>query len=632
MLRFPPLALAADGGAASAAPHFAATTYRKFFELSLDLVCIANTDGYFLDLNPSFTRVLGYTLDALSNKALLDFVHPDDREATLAEIGKLAKGIPAVAFENRYRHKEGHYIWLSWNATPDDDGLLYAIAHDVTEQKETERELSIQTEWLKRAEEMAKLGHWRVDVAEGAVEWSDEVYRIHGLDPATFTPTLENSINAYHPDDRERVLSVVQAAMLEGTPFNFDLRLVRTNGSIRYVRSRGEVALNSEGHVETLFGVFLDVTDDHDLRDALALSEIGLTSIFEAVPDAVVFFDADYRIQRANPAFAFLFGFATPRAAQALPLEGLLAQPQALQQLQTSAFADVHEHGTAPIELAFKRHDQTTFTGEFIGVKLGLSTTAQRGYLAVIRDVTQRRANVQALKAYAETLQRRNDELQQFAFIASHDLQEPLRTISSFTSLFAKRYRGHVDETADDFIRYIVDAANRMQTLINDLLSYSRIGRWEPTLATIDTGAVVREVLYHLESLIEEHSAVVHIADSLPPLTCDARMLRILLTNVLNNGLKYNTAEVPTLHIRVETRERETVLVVEDNGIGIEPRFQQRIFEMFKRLHGRDQYSGTGIGLAVCKKVMDAHNGSIWVESTLDEGATFYAAFPHKAA
>ncbi|MEM6645706.1 MAG: PAS domain S-box protein [Bacteroidota bacterium] len=620
MLRFPCPYCAAHDGAATAPP----TPYRRFFELSLDLVCVADAEGVFLDVNPSFTRVLGYAPDELVGHHFTAFVHPDDDEAARAELAKLAKGLPTVAFENRYRRRDGQYLWLSWNATPDEGGLIYAIAHDVTEQKETERALAMQTKWLKRAEEMAQVGHWRVNVADGTVEWSDEIYRIHGRDRATFTPTLELAINAYHPNDRERVTQVVQTAMRRGTPFSFDLRLVRPDGSIRYVRARGDVALDQHGQVETLFGVFLDVTDDHDLRSALALSQVNFTTIFEAVPDAIVFLDGAYRIRLANPAFARLFAFPAPSAAESKPLATLLPSAAAL--------ADVQAHGftlTEAAELTLCRQDGTTFTGDFLGVDLSSATApGQAGYLAVIRDVTQRQAGVQSLKDYAELLQRRNDELEQFAYIASHDLQEPLRTISSFTGLFAQRYQSHIDDTADDFIRYIVEAADRMQKLINDLLSYSRIGRWEPQFASVDTDQVAREIVGSMQAALEQRGAIVHIAEVLPGLTCDVRMLRVLITNLISNGITYNTAEVPTLHIAVAARNDDYVLSVRDNGIGIEPQFHQRIFEMFKRLHGREAYSGTGIGLSVCKKVMDAHHGALWVESALGEGATFYAAFP----
>ncbi|MEM1096079.1 MAG: PAS domain S-box protein [Bacteroidota bacterium] len=624
MPRLPRPCYAAHDGADTASQAL----YRKFFELSMDLVCVTNAEGYFVDVSPSFTRVLGYTPDDLLGQHFTTFVHADDAEAAQAELATLAKGIPAMGFENRYRHRNGQYIWLSWNATPDDGGRLYAIARDVTRQKEAERELALQAQWLKRAEEMAQVGHWRVNVAEGTVEWSDEIYRIYGLDRAAFTPTLETAIAAYHPDDRDRVTQVVQDAMREGTPFSFDLRLLRPDGSIRYVRARGEVALDQHGQVATLFGVFLDVTDDHDLRSALALSQVNFTTIFEAVPDAIVFFDADYRIRLANPAFAELFAFPTPQAAEGKSLTVLLASEDTAADVKAEGFGLPEA-----VALTFCRHDGTTFTGDFSGVNLTPATASTpRGHLAVIRDVTQRQADVQSLKDYAELLQRRNEELQQFAYIASHDLQEPLRTISSFTSLFARRYQGHIDATADDFIRYIVSAADRMQRLINDLLSYSRIGRWEANLTTVDMHQVAHEVVESLSATLEQRGAVVHIAKNMPLLTCDVRMLRVLITNLITNGVTYNNAAVPTLELRAEAREDVLVLAVRDNGIGIDPQFQHRIFEMFKRLHGRDAYSGTGIGLAVCKKVMDAHQGSIWVESALGEGATFYAAFPRSAA
>lgn len=249
------------------------------------------------------------------------------------------------------------------------------------------------------------------------------------------------------------------------------------------------------------------------------------------------------------------------------------------------------------------------------------------GLRGVTTDITERWESTQKLEHFTQELQRSNSELQQFAYVASHDLQEPLRMVASYLQLIEERYKGKLSEEATEFIGFAVDGATRMKRLINDLLVYSRIQRSTADFKEVDVQQVLTNVINDLHFIIEDTKAQINF-DTMPKILGNEMQLRQLFQNLIGNALKFRRDIDPVVHISAEESKDEWVFSVADNGIGIDAKYADRIFVVFQRLHSANKYPGTGIGLAICRKVVENHNGRIWIESTLGSGTTFLFAIP----
>ena len=241
-----------------------------------------------------------------------------------------------------------------------------------------------------------------------------------------------------------------------------------------------------------------------------------------------------------------------------------------------------------------------------------------------------RNAHTKAEKALREGLievERSNAELEQFAYVTSHDLREPLRMITSFLQLLERRYKDQLDEDANEFIGFAVDGAKRLDAMINDILIYSRVANKERTLTNINLNKTLEEVYLNLKTSIEETNAeITH--DQLPTLVLDGQLMIQLFQNLIGNAIKYRSKKTPKVHISAEKEDKQWLFSVKDNGIGISQEHLERIFTIFQRLHSKDEYEGTGIGLSIVQKIVHQHRGQIWVESELGKGSTFYFTIP----
>jgi PAS domain S-box-containing protein len=245
------------------------------------------------------------------------------------------------------------------------------------------------------------------------------------------------------------------------------------------------------------------------------------------------------------------------------------------------------------------------------------------GVLAAARDITERKRAEDEMRKLVEDLARSNQELEQFAYVASHDLQEPLRMVSSYTQLLAQRYGDKLDQDGHEFIRYAVDGANRMQGLIQDLLAYSRITTRGSTFGPLDLHQALGEAIANIQTAINQSAAVV-TNGALPTVNADRTQLVQIFQNLVGNAIKFRKEdESPRVHVSAERAGGEWIISIQDNGIGIDPQYFKRLFVIFQRLHGRQEYPGTGIGLAICKRIVTGHGGRIWVESAPGAGATF---------
>lgn len=253
------------------------------------------------------------------------------------------------------------------------------------------------------------------------------------------------------------------------------------------------------------------------------------------------------------------------------------------------------------------------------------------GVQGVIMDITERKQAENGLKRYAAELEQSNRDLQQFAYVASHDLQEPLRMVSSYVQLLERRYKGRLDADADDFIAYAVDGAKRMYALINDLLVYSRVSTNGKKFAPTDCEAVFANTIANLQTAIEESGTLV-THNPLPTVVADDLQLIQLFQNLISNAIKFHSEEPSRVHVSAKQKRNEWIFSIRDNGIGINPEYADRIFVIFQRLHGRGKYPGTGIGLAICRRIVERHNGRIWVESQSGKGSAFYFTIPITSA
>jgi PAS domain S-box-containing protein len=462
--------------------------------------------------------------------------------------------------------------------------------------------------------------------ARGTVDtWNTGAQRVKGY---TAEEIIGRNYSRFFPAESiaaGRPEEILRLAALNGR-HQEQSRRVRKDGS-QFLADITLTALrNADGSVQG-FAEF-----SHDLTESRAM-EARYRGLLEAAPDAMVVVDEAGDIVLLNVQAEKQLGYRRDELI-GQPVTNIIpegfAERLIADETRSAADALAQQIGTG-IELIARRKDGTDFAIEIMLSPLESS----EGTLitAAIRDISVRNAAELQLATTMDELRRSNQELEHFAYVASHDLQEPLRMVSSYTQLLARRYVGRLDADADEFIGYAVDGAARMQRLIQDLLAYSRVGTKEHNFTPTPSGQALDRALLNLRAAIEEAGATVTV-DPLPVVVVDEAQLVQLFQNLVGNSIRYQqVGSAARIHVACEAIDADTWrFSVRDNGIGIDTQYFDRIFGMFQRLHGRDEYAGTGIGLAICKKIVERHGGTITVDSTPGQGSTFSFDLPAPAS
>jgi PAS domain S-box-containing protein len=367
----------------------------------------------------------------------------------------------------------------------------------------------------------------------------------------------------------------------------------------------------------------------NQMAEELGASEEQIETIFKNAPDAVIVIDSKGRVIRWNPKAAAMFGWSQSEVIGKHLHETII--PHQHRVAHQRGLKHFFETGEGPvlnkkIEITALRKNGSEFD-----VELSISSTRVKGehlFIGFISDATKRKKSEQSLKDYARKLEQSNNNLEQFAYVASHDLQEPLRTITNFAQLLEEKQKDNLDATSKKYMGYVVNASERMKRLIRDMLLFSRLGK-QHSIEEVNFGSLLNEVLQDMELLIKENNAQINFG-KMPVLMASKTEMKLLFQNLINNAIKYRKADIAP-HIEIYAAKQtnhDWIFSVKDNGIGIDPEFKNKIFIIFQRLHSEKEYPGTGIGLATCKKIVELIGGTIWVESKPGEGSTFYFTFP----
>ncbi len=508
-----------------------------------------------------------------------------------------------------------------------------------TEAQDLYAEALRSNERLELSLHASRMGAWEWDIAHDTVTWTPSLEALHGIPIGSFPGTFEAYLSDIHPDERPRVReALLRAVETKSDSYHLLYRIIRPDGAIRWIEPTGRYVEARAGRSARMIGVCADVTERKEAEEAAQrllgeraarveaeAAKQRIQQILESITDPFFVADPDLRLMYANEAAADL----APTV-----LGGPLGK-QIKELFPEAESARFHEES----QRARAARTQITFRDHLLAAGRWFEVHAypmSDGISFYLRDVTPRRAAEEerrraeiALEQHARELARSNADLQQFAYVASHDLKEPLRMVASYTQLLARRYKGKLGADADEFIGYAVDGASRMQALIDDLLSYSRIGTRANEPAPVRAGDSLDAALHNLRAAIEQSGAVV-THDALPEVAADGSQLVQLFQNLIGNALKFRGREPPRVHVAAERRGDAWEISVRDNGIGIASEYRDRVFVIFQRLHTRGEYPGNGIGLSICKKIVERHGGRIWIESADTGGSIVHFTLPVK--
>jgi two-component system cell cycle sensor histidine kinase/response regulator CckA len=432
--------------------------------------------------------------------------------------------------------------------------------------------------------------------------------------------------DALHPEDRPAVFGQWQASLREQRPFHAEYRFILPGDQEKWVLGQAIPRMSDDGRFGGFIGTITDITPAKTAEAALAASENRFRAIFDNINDAIFIHQiGNNTVTAVNRRMLEMYGYDDASQVIGLPAGSLSEGVPPYDETSAHVWLAKAAGGEPQLfEWRARRRDGSLFWVE-VGIRRADMDAAGDMLLVVVRDISERKQAELALTERTEALERSNADLEQFAYVASHDLREPLRMISSYMALLERRYGERLDKDGHEFISFAKEGAVRMDRLVQDLLEFSRVGRIADPPSPVSMDLVVANVVKVLRGVITEAGAEIEVPEPLPEVVGSANELFLLLQNLISNAVKFRSPDRPAVvRITAGRNDGHWVFAVADNGIGIEQIYFDRIFKIFNRLHTRDRYDGTGIGLSICKKIVERHGGRIWIESASDKGTTFF--------
>lgn len=589
----------------------------------------------FISMNNAGLTTIGVTEEQLFNKPVQEVIPEPSLSLVLSKYKEAVRSGKQVVWEEETAYPTGTKTGIV-TVTPicNSEGVcirLVGSVNDITELKKIERSLAISQQEYKSLFDQNPDAVYSLDLQGRFTSFNPGLEKLleccrEEIEKAeTFVPFC-------HPDDLEKTMQYF-IKVQHGEAQTYEVRAITFKGHQKYL-SVSNMPIVVNGVITGIYGIAKDVTSEQLALAQLELSNERYEYATKATNDVIWDWDlANDKVVRAGTGFYTMFGYNEKEAN----LDDMFWMKK--------VHPGDRENVLQKRQLVFGDPKQDFWEDEYRFLRSNgeYAYVYDRGFIfrdnegkpvrmiGATKDITeQKRSELQLKDLYgkleerASQLQLSNTELERFAYIASHDLQEPLRMVSSFLQLLQKKYNDSIDEKGKEYIRFAVDGSIRMKRLINDLLDYSRVSTRKQQLEKVDMQLVMQEVLQNLGLQIEEKRAVIEVG-KMPVLTwADKTQMVQLLQNLVGNALKYSDQQPPLVQISVKEENNEWQFAVKDNGIGFEQKFAEKIFVIFQRLHNKTEYSGTGIGLAICKKIVDRHGGTIRVESEPGKGSIFY--------
>lgn len=587
----------------------------QFFSLSPDPFFIIAGDGTLFEVNQMCVETFGFSRTELIGKNCWDLLHPDDRDKTSSALEFLYQDSNPVSLTVRAVPANGLERWLQLNAILSSDGLFYVAARDITEQRISEQRLIENEALLRMAEHVALLGGWTLDLKSHEFIWSEAVRDIFELEPKQ-SLALTDLDSFLIPQEQERLQTAIAACGTDGTAFDEVFQTCTTKQRPLWVRVIGRPVRDENEQIVKVQGACQDITESRNASNQIKLLAERRATIFESITDAVFTLDHNWR-----------FTYVNGRSEELLQKKRSELLGRTIWALFPEALGSEFE---VQYRRAFETGESVSFESYYAPLDNWVEVSAypsEEGLAVYYRRINDRKEAEKRLEMAMAELERSNRELEDFAFVASHDLQEPLRKIQAFSDRLMTK-ADQLGERDRDYLRRMHQAAARMQRLITDLLKYSRIATRAQPMLHCDSNGILAEVLQDLETAIAREDASIEVRD-LPPINGDPTQIRQVLQNLLSNAIKFHDAgKRPNVRVYPESVDSTGwTLVVEDDGIGFDTLYADKLFHPFQRLHGRTDFSGTGIGMAIVKKILDRHGATIQVDSCPGEGTSFRIRF-----